>query len=70
MLKSAQFVTDQKGKRVGVMLDLKTYERLLDAAEDAADIRTYRKARPKILAQVARGDAITLADYRTKRGRA
>lgn len=70
MLKSTQFVTDQKGKRVGVMLDLKTYQRLLDAAEDTADIRAYRKARPKILAQVANGDAISLAQYRTKRGKA
>lgn len=70
MLKSAQFVTDQKGKRVGVVLDLKTYERLLGAAEDAADVRAYRKARPKILAQVARGEAVTLSEYRTKRGKA
>jgi hypothetical protein len=67
MLKSAQFVTDQKGKRVAVMLDLKTYERLVEAADEASDLRNYRKTKPKIAAEIARGDFVTLAQYRAKR---
>jgi hypothetical protein len=67
MPKSAQFVTDQKGKRVGVVLDLKTYERLLLAAEDAADIRAYRRAKPKIQAEIDRGQFMTLEAYRAQR---
>ena len=36
VLNDEQFVTDAKGKPVGVLLDLKTYERLREA-EDRAD---------------------------------
>ena len=70
MPKSTQFVTNEEGKRVGVVLDLKTYQRLLDAAEDAADVRAYRKARPKVMAELARGDVATLGQYRSMRRKA
>ena len=33
-----QFVTDAGGKRLGVLLDLATYERLREAEEELADI--------------------------------
>ena len=32
-------VTDEKGKRVGVILDVQEYERLTGALEDLADLR-------------------------------
>lgn len=41
VLKDEQFVTDAKGQRVGVLLDLKTYKRLREAEEDLAEIRAY-----------------------------
>jgi hypothetical protein len=50
VLKDEQFVTDAKGRPVGVLLDLKTYERLREAEEDLADIRAYDAARPKVTA--------------------
>ena len=34
-----QFVTDAKGKRVGVLLDLKTYAQMREAQEELADIQ-------------------------------
>jgi hypothetical protein len=46
VLKDEQFVTDAKGRPVGVLLDLKTYERLREAEEDLAD----DAARPKVTA--------------------
>ncbi len=61
-----QFVTDAKGKPVGVLLDLGTYERLREAAEDLADIRDYEAARPKVLAELSAGQYSLLADYQTK----
>jgi len=65
-----QFVTDGKGKRVGVLLDLNTYNRLREAEEELADVRAYDAARPKIVADVKAGRFSTLADYRAKRGKA
>jgi PHD/YefM family antitoxin component YafN of YafNO toxin-antitoxin module len=67
VLKEGQYVTDAKGKPVGVLLDLKTYERLREAEEDLADIRAYDAARPKVAADLKAGHFSTLADYRTKR---
>ena len=66
-LKDGRFVTDAKGKTVGVLLDLKTYERLCEAEEDLADIRAYDTARPKVLAEVKAMQVASLADYRARR---
>ena len=70
VLQKEQFVTDGKGKRVGVLLDLNTYNRLREAEEELADVRAYDAARPKIVADVKAGRFSTLADYRAKRGKA
>ena len=50
-----QFITDAKGERVGVLLDLKRYERLREAEEELADIQSYDAARSKVLAEVKSG---------------
>lgn len=70
VLKDEQFVTDPKGRPVGVLLDLKTYERLREAEEDLADIRAYDAVRPKVTADLKAGQFSTLADYRAKRAKA
>ena len=47
--KPVQYVVDEKGDRVGVLLDLDTYAQMVDALEDAFDNRliaeTKRDAR-------------------------
>jgi hypothetical protein len=70
VLKDEQFVTDANGKRVGVLLDVKTYDRLREAEEDLADIRAYDVARPKVAADLKAGQFSTLAAYRGKRSKA
>lgn len=70
MVKSPQFITDEKGQRVGVVLSIKTYEKLLAASEDAADVKAYRQARPKIMSEIAKGEFSTLADYKARRRKA
>lgn len=62
-----QFIVDASGERVGVLLDLPTYERLREAQEELDDIRTYDAAAPRVKAEIARGDFITLTDYRKAR---
>lgn len=70
MLKDEQFVTDAKGKPIGVLLGLKTYARLREAEKDLADIRAYDAARPKVMSELQAGQFSTLADYRSKRAKA
>ena len=52
------------------MLSLKSYEKLLSSSEDTADVRAYRQAKPKVHAEIMRGDFVTLADYKARRRKA
>ena len=45
MAKSPQFVTDEKGSRIAVVLDIEEYERLLEDLEDMEAIREYKAAK-------------------------
>ncbi|MBO9370621.1 MAG: hypothetical protein J7575_06000 [Chloroflexi bacterium] len=40
-----RYVTDEKGIRVGVLLDIADYERLLEALEELEAIRAYDRAK-------------------------
>lgn len=40
-----QFVTDAEGKRTAVILDLETYEELIEAREELEDIRAADAAK-------------------------
>jgi hypothetical protein len=62
-----QFIVDTSGQRVGVLLDLPTYDRLREAEEELDDIRAYDAAAPRVRAEIAKGDFITLSDYRKSR---
>ena len=58
-----EFVTDSKGRRVAVLLDVKSYARLKDAAEELSDIRAYDKAKSRVAAEVKRGQFVTLVQH-------
>jgi hypothetical protein len=47
-----RYVTDEKGERIGVILDVREYERLMEALEDLADLR----AADETLQAIARGE--------------
>jgi len=64
-----RFITDAAGNRVGVLLDLKAYERLREAEEDLADIRAYDSTRTTVRAEIASGQFVTLTAYRAERTR-
>ncbi len=40
-----QFITNDKGKRVSVILPIRDYNKMLDALEELEDIKTYDEAR-------------------------
>jgi len=64
-MEEEQFVTNTAGKRVAVLPDLKTYQRLREAQEELADIRAYDAARPVALAELRAGRCATLARHRS-----
>ena len=39
------YITDDKGKKVSVILSIKEYERMLDELEELEDIRAYDKVK-------------------------
>jgi hypothetical protein len=63
------FLTDSKGRRAAIVLDLPSYENLLQAKEDLADIEAYDAARGRAHADIESGRFSTLAAYRTARAR-
>jgi hypothetical protein len=64
-----QFLTDAKGKRTGVVLDLKTYEHLREAEEELADIHAYDALHDRAHSEIAAGQCATLTSCRANRGR-
>ncbi len=65
--KKEQFIVNASGKRVGVLLDMLAYERLREAEEELDDIRAYDAAAPRVKAEIAKGNFVTLSEYRKAR---
>ena len=40
-----KFVTDKKGKRVGVFLDIEDYQKILEELEELESIKAYDRAK-------------------------
>ena len=53
------FITDAKGNRTGVVLDLQTYEHLRKAEEELADIQAYDSTRARAHSEIAAGQFST-----------
>ena len=45
---SVRYVVDENGMRVGVLLDIKEYERMVEELEELEDIRAYDEAKAAI----------------------
>ena len=45
---SVRYVVDENGKRVGVLLDIKEYERMVEELEEFEDILAYREAKASL----------------------
>ena len=45
---SNRYVIDEKGRRVGVLLDVEEYERMVEELEELEDIRDVREVREAI----------------------
>jgi hypothetical protein len=65
--KKEQYLTDDKGIRTGVVLDLQTYEHLRESEEELADIQNYDALHDRAHSEIAAGQCATLASYRAGR---
>ena len=45
---SPQIITDKKGRKTGVILSFKDYNKLKEMAEELADIKAYDKAKANL----------------------
>jgi hypothetical protein len=45
---SVQYVVDEQGKRVSVVLPIEEYEKLLEVLEEIEDVRLYDEAKVKL----------------------
>jgi len=50
MSAAPQFIIDNEGNRVAVILDLATYGQMMEDLEDLEDIRAYHEAKASIAA--------------------
>jgi hypothetical protein len=64
-----QFLTDARGKRTGVLLNLAAYERLRQAEEELADLQAFDSLQGRAHPEIAAGQSATLASYRAARKR-
>lgn len=60
------FVTNEKGKQVGVLVPIKEYEKIMKALEDAADERAYNKAIRRKEATIPLREAIKFRKGKSK----
>lgn len=44
-MKEPEFLTNAKGERIKVVIDVTEYEKLIEDAEDREDVRAYDKAK-------------------------
>jgi len=58
-----QFITNDKGKKVSVILPIKEYEQILEELEELDDIRTYDKVK------IVKEPSIPFEEYVKKRKR-
>ena len=65
--KKKKFITDESGKRTGVLLDLKTFEQIEEELDELACIRAYDAAKPNVDKAMRRGDVVSIDEYISSR---
>ncbi len=58
-----QYLTDKKGNRIAVVLDIQTYTRLLDELDELRCQKGYEQAVKETNLEIESGDYITLDEY-------
>lgn len=66
-VKKKQYLTDQSGKRTGVILDMKTFEKIEEELDELACIHAYDKAKPEVDDAIQQGNYMAIDEYLIKR---
>ena len=61
------FIVDENGKPQSIILDIETYNQMLELIEDNDDVKEYKKAKPKVDAALKAGDYVTLREFQKHR---
>lgn len=67
LIKTKKFITNSAGRKTDVILDMRTYEKLLNDLEEFYIIREYDKAKRKTDAEIKSGNFTTLENFINKR---
>ena len=61
--KRNRFIVDENGKPQSIILDIETYDHMLEMIEDNEDVKEYKKAKPKFDAAIKAGKFVTLKEF-------
>ena len=61
--KRKYFIVDENGKPQSIILDIGTYDHMLELIEDNEDVKEYKKAKPKVDAAIKAGEFVTLKEF-------
>ncbi|MFA6027149.1 MAG: hypothetical protein WC727_12000 [Ignavibacteriaceae bacterium] len=61
--KRKHFIVDENGKPQSIILDIETYNHMLELIEDNEDVKEYKKAKPKVDAAIKVGEFVTLKEF-------
>ena len=64
-----KYVTDARGKRIAVQIDIKLFEKMAAAYEELEDIREYDEAKKHVTSEINEGKFSTLNEYLAERGK-
>jgi PHD/YefM family antitoxin component YafN of YafNO toxin-antitoxin module len=58
-----RYLIDQEGKKIAVVLDLETYQQLLDELDELRCEKGYEQAVKETTIEIEQGDYLTLDEY-------
>lgn len=61
--KRKHFIVDKNGKPQSIILDIETYNHMLELIEENEDVKEYKKAKPKVDAAIKAGEFVTLKEF-------
>jgi hypothetical protein len=67
MKRPTQFLTNEKGKKIAVVIEMKEYEKLLEELEDLEDVIAYHEAKASGETPIPFDQAIAEIEKRRRR---
>jgi hypothetical protein len=62
-----QFITDNKGTKVGIILSIKEYAKIMEELDDIEDVKLYDKAKKKKADSIPAEEAFATIERKRKK---